>query len=122
MITSTYYTNFQSCLKYGIIFLGGDNESKNIFKFKKNVIWIISGVSKCISCRQIYKDYKILTVASPYVLKVICSIKKYKGSMDLMDLHNSNMRRNYIYMYISTTQSKVRWIWESDCTTKCQFI
>jgi len=62
-----------------------------------------------MSCRQIYKDYKILTVASPYVLKVICSIKKYKGSMDLkVCLHNSNMRRNYIYMYISATESKVR--------------
>jgi hypothetical protein len=46
MIRSVYYTNFQSCLRYGIISGGGDYESKNIqCKQKKKVILVISGVS-----------------------------------------------------------------------------
>jgi len=45
-----------------------------------------------MSFRQIFKDYKILTVVSSYILKVICSIKKYKSSVELtVCFPNSNM-------------------------------
>jgi hypothetical protein len=45
---------------------------------KKRVIRIISGVSKYTSCRQIFKDYNILTAACLYILETVCYIKKYK--------------------------------------------
>jgi hypothetical protein len=31
VIRNTYYSNLQSCLRYGIILWGGDNESNNNF-------------------------------------------------------------------------------------------
>jgi hypothetical protein len=64
IIRSIYYTNLQSHLRYGIIFWGRANKSKNILKCKKKVIWIVSGVSKCTLCRDIFKDYNILTVGT----------------------------------------------------------
>ena len=67
-----YYANFLALLRYGIILCGGDNKSNNIFKLQKRVIQIISGVSKHMYCRQIIKDYNILTVASLCVLEVVC--------------------------------------------------
>jgi hypothetical protein len=45
MTRNVYYSNFESCLMYGIILLEGNNDSKNIFKLQKKVLQIISGVS-----------------------------------------------------------------------------
>jgi hypothetical protein len=44
MTRNIYFSNFESCLRYGIILWGGDKESKNIFKLQKRVLPIISGV------------------------------------------------------------------------------
>jgi hypothetical protein len=56
MIRNICYSNFQSCLRYGIILCGGDNEI-NIFKLQKKVLQIISVVSNRTSYRQIFEDY-----------------------------------------------------------------
>jgi hypothetical protein len=54
----------KACLKYGIVFWGGDSEIKTAFRVQKRVIWIVSGTNKCKSCRKIFKDYRILIVTS----------------------------------------------------------
>jgi hypothetical protein len=38
MIKCIYYSKYQSCLKYGIIFWGGSSESMSIFQLQKRVI------------------------------------------------------------------------------------
>jgi len=53
MIT-IYYANFHAFLRCTIMFWGGDIESNNIFKLQEGVMWIISGVSKRVSCRHIW--------------------------------------------------------------------
>ena len=67
MIRSIHHSKLQSLLTYGIIFWGGDNESIPIFKPQKSVIQIMCGVDTATSCRQLFKDYKILTVTSLYI-------------------------------------------------------
>jgi hypothetical protein len=42
---------------------GGDNESIKIFILQKRILRTMSGFSKHTSCREIFKDYSILTVA-----------------------------------------------------------
>ena len=81
MLRNIYFAYFQSHLRYGIIFWGGDSESKTAYKVQKRVIQKITGASKCKSCRQIFKDYRILTVTSLYILEVLRYIKRYKGSL-----------------------------------------
>jgi hypothetical protein len=94
MIRNMYFSNYESCLWYGIILWGGNNESNKIFKLQKKVLRIISGVSNRTSCRQIFKDYNILTLSSSYILEQICFIKKYKDLMATnLDIHNHNTRR-----------------------------
>jgi hypothetical protein len=75
IIRSIRYSNFHSCLEYGIILWGGDSECNNIFKLQKKALRIISGVSCHMSCRQILTDYNILTLSSLYILEVIYFIK-----------------------------------------------
>jgi hypothetical protein len=67
MIRSINHSKFQSLLRYGIIFWRADNASIPIFKLQKRVIRIMCGLDTGTSCRQLYKDNKILTVTSLYI-------------------------------------------------------
>jgi hypothetical protein len=64
-------------MKYGI-FWGRDRGSVKAFCIQKKVILLISGVKPRDSCRHIFMEYGILTVASLYTLEALCSIKKFK--------------------------------------------
>jgi hypothetical protein len=68
MIRIMYFSNFESCLRYGIILWGRDRASDSIFKLQKRVLQVICGVNSRTSCRQIFKDYNILTLPSLYIL------------------------------------------------------
>jgi len=57
----------------------GINKIKTYLNCKIRVIQMISGVSRHPPCTQIFKDYNTLTVASLYMLEVVCYIKKYKN-------------------------------------------
>jgi hypothetical protein len=74
--------------------IGWGNESNNIFKLQKKVLRLISGVSNCMSCRGIFKDYNIVILSSLYILEVICFIRKYKDFMRKnFYVYNHNMLR-----------------------------
>jgi hypothetical protein len=53
------------------------------------VIRSMVGVSSRMSCRQLFKELNILTLASLYVLEVICFIGKYCQSLEI----NSNTHK-----------------------------
>jgi hypothetical protein len=42
----------------------------------------MAGVSSSTSCRQLFKELKILTLASLYIFEVTCFIKKYCQSLE----------------------------------------
>ena len=87
VLRSIYFPKFQSLLRYGIIFWGGKSGSIKVLRMQKRVLWTIRGVDKWESCRQILKDYKILTVTSLFILEVLCWIKKHNGNLT----HNVNI-------------------------------
>jgi len=68
MIRSFYHSKFESLLRYGIIFWMTDNESIPIFKLQTRVIGSECGAGRGTPCRQLFKDWKILTDTSLYVL------------------------------------------------------
>ena len=49
------------------------------------------GVSSRTSCRQLFKELNILTLASLYILEVTCFIRKYCQSLEL----NSKVHKYY---------------------------
>jgi len=55
---------------------GGAKESIKALRIQKKVIRLITGIKKYESCRQKFKESRILTVTSMYVLEVLCFIKK----------------------------------------------
>jgi len=96
MLWNIYFSYSQSCLRYGIIFWGVSKESIKILRIQKKVIRLITGLKKRESCKQKFKENRILTVTSLYVLEVLCFIKKYKGSlMQNYMIHEHNTRSKY---------------------------
>jgi hypothetical protein len=52
------------------------------------------GVSSITSCRQLLKELNILTLASLYLLEVICFIRKYHQSVEInSNVHTYNTQR-----------------------------
>jgi len=71
MIRIFYHSKFESLVRYGIILCWAHNESIPVFKLQKRVIGSECGAGRGTSCRQSFKDCKILTVTSLYVLKCL---------------------------------------------------
>ena len=78
MIRNYYCSNFESLVKCSIIFWGADSESIPIFKLQNRVVQSLSGVGTGTSCRQLFKDCKILTANSLYVFEVLNFLKMCK--------------------------------------------
>jgi hypothetical protein len=72
----------------------GDELNTRIFRIQKRVVRSKVGVSSRKSCRQLYKEMSVLTLASLYILEVTCFISKYCQSLELnAHVHNYNTRR-----------------------------
>ena len=96
MIWNIYFTKFQPLLWFDILFWGGLGGELNmsILGIQKRVIRSMVGVSSRTSCRQLFKELNILTLASLYILEVICFIRKYRQSVELnSSVHTYNTER-----------------------------
>jgi hypothetical protein len=76
MILNVYFTKFQASLQFGILFCGeiGGELNMRIFRIQKRMIKSMVGVSSRTSCRQLFKELNILTLASLYIFEVTCFI------------------------------------------------
>jgi hypothetical protein len=62
VLINVYYAKFESVLKYGNIFWGGvQKDFKDIFKLQKRCIRVIKGVKNRVSCKNLVREFKILT-------------------------------------------------------------
>jgi hypothetical protein len=58
-------------MSYGIMFWGNSSHSSVIFKMQKRVIRIIMGYGYRVSCRELFKELKILTLSSQYIFSLL---------------------------------------------------
>jgi hypothetical protein len=64
----------------------------------------MSGVSKHTSCREIFKDYSMLTVACLYIVDIVYYIKKHNLWNKMHKFTNMICEENWVYMFISAKQ------------------
>jgi hypothetical protein len=77
VLINVYYDKFESVLKYGIIFWGGvQKDFKNLFKLQKKCVRVIKGEKDRVSCKNLFRELKILTGTSLYIFEIICFMKK----------------------------------------------
>jgi hypothetical protein len=107
MLWNIYFAHFQSKVRYGIVVWGGARESIKILRLQKKVVRMMLGLKACESCRKKFKELRILTVISLYVLEVLCYMKKYRGSiMENSVIHEHNtQRKNDLHIQLCRTSS-----------------
>ena len=74
-LKSIYFANFNSHLRYGILFWGGDSQSTKVFKLQKKVVRLICNVKRKMSCRELFKTLNILPVPCVYIMETVYYIK-----------------------------------------------
>jgi hypothetical protein len=63
-----YHSIFHFIMSYGIMFWGKSPHSSIIFKIQKRVIRVLMGIVYREFCRESFKELKILTLSSQYIL------------------------------------------------------
>jgi len=84
------------------------------------------GAGTGTTCRQLFKDCKILTVTSLYVFEVLLFSKKYKSTVQKSkQVHDHNTRTNmdlHIKPCNTNLYKKLCLKWEFDCIIRYQLI
>jgi hypothetical protein len=71
VLRTIYFSYAHSVMSYGIIFWGNSHYSDSLFKIQKRMIRIITNTARCDSCRQLYKQLKILSLPSQYIFSLL---------------------------------------------------
>jgi hypothetical protein len=89
-LITIYYSLFHSVMAYGIIFWGNSTNSSRIFKIQKRAIRIIMGQKSRDSCRDLFKELKMLPFISQYIFSLLLFIVNNKNYF-ITNLENHNI-------------------------------
>jgi len=80
-LSNTYYLiqNIKPYLSYGIMFWGNSPHSPVILEMQKRVIRILMGIGYRESCRESFKEWKILTLSSQYIFPLLLFVVHNRG-------------------------------------------
>jgi hypothetical protein len=109
VLRTVYFACFHAHLRYGLTLWGGDPESIRIFRLQKKVLRIIGKTSQYASCRNLFKDLKILPLPCLYISEVDCGLKsnldKMKYNREVHD-HCTCQKLNLHTQFCKTTLFK----------------
>jgi hypothetical protein len=91
-------------MSYGIIFWGNSSHSSAIFKMQKRAIRIIMAYGYLESCREFFKELKILTLSSQYIFSLllfVVNIRDYFVSNSVYHNINICQRRDLHLLQVS---------------------
>lgn len=91
-----YFSNFESVMRYGIIFWGSSGVVYNVFVVQKRLIRIINGMKYLESCRTVFKSLGIMTVYGLYIFECLLFFFKHRSMFDSTPSH-SNRNAHVIY-------------------------
>jgi len=87
-----YYSYFHSVMTYGLIFCGNSRHS-NIFRLQKRIVRIIVGIRGRDSCREHFKNVKMLPLQSQYILSLMLFVINNGNYFKVNSgIHNVNTR------------------------------
>lgn len=90
ILRTLYFANIHSHLKYGILNWGNSTNMHRVFILQKYAIRIIASLKMRDSCRDSFRNLKILTVPSIYVMEACCYVFTNKHV-----LLSNNSKHNY---------------------------
>jgi hypothetical protein len=88
-----YYSYFHSVMTYGLIFWGNSHHSNIIFRLQKRIIGIIVGIKGRDSCREHFKNLKLLPLQSQYIDSLLLFVMDNGDYFKVnSEIHNINTR------------------------------
>jgi hypothetical protein len=94
-LKKVYYSNFNSIINFGLEFWSTSAHSKKIFKIQKRIVRIMMGCRKEVSCRNLFRDLKILPLMSQYILSLMMFTIKNKSQFTVnSEIHNISTRQH----------------------------
>lgn len=94
-----YYAYFQSILQYGIEFWGDSIGTDTVFKTQKKAIRAICCLRQTESCREHFKNLRILTLVNLYIFRITIHIFRNKEKLTKhSDIHKYGTRQNNLYL------------------------
>jgi len=109
VIRMIYFSYFHLVMSYGIIFWGNAHLYVNIFKIQKRILRIMNHKSKRDSCRDLFKQWKILTFSSQYIFSLLLFVVGHKDLFTAnSDVHDLNTRFKHDLHLPSTSLTLVQ--------------
>lgn len=94
VLLATYHALFHSRLKYCVRFWGNSTYACRVFVLQKRAIRTICRVGSRHSCRDLFKELKILTLSSEFIMASLLEVRKNVGRFPSnSDYHGYNTRR-----------------------------
>ena len=94
-LKTAYHSTFNSVMSYGLPFWGISPHSKKIFRMQKKIVRIMMGYRRLTSCRNLFKNLKIMPLMSQYIFSVTMFIIKHKHQFTVnSEIHNINTRQH----------------------------
>lgn len=95
-LTLLYHSNFESILRYGIVFWGSNGQVQNTFKIQKRAIRIIHKMRYNQTCRSVFKQLNIMTVFGLYIYECLMFTFKNKQKFHPLGEHPYNTRTSLL--------------------------
>lgn len=73
-----YCANFESLLRFGVIFWGSDSSMQDVFVLQKKVLRVISHMEYRQSCRGVFRTSRVMTVYGLYIFECLMFLFKYR--------------------------------------------
>lgn len=93
-VKTFYFANFESRIRYGVIFWGYSNLANRVFILQKRAIRYIFGLSYSASCRETFMNKKILTLPCLYILEILIMVKKNPDKFTFQNFHHDYATRH----------------------------
>ena len=94
-LKKVYHSTFNSVISYGLPFWGTSPHSKKIFRMQKRIVRIMMGCRRLASCRNLFKNLKILPLVSQCIFSITMFIIKCKHLFTVnSEIHNINTRQH----------------------------
>lgn len=111
-VRTLYFSNFQSLLRYGIIFWGQDKEVRHVFVAQKRMLRTILKIPTKESCRTKFKNNNLLTVTGLYVYETLLFFFKNPHVFDGLRSKSSRVT-NYNYPIHRLTLYEKGWFYSA---------
>jgi len=113
ILITSYFGLIHSKIRYAILVWGHAAGVKIIAKEQRRAIRIMAGIPPAQDCRMAFKNFKILTVTSLYILECVVLAHKSNTFMKSTEVHNYNTRQKdnlrASYCRLKSTQNSVNY-------------